>query len=135
MFSTPLRYRIAALPTVAMTDLVRRHVAGVFLFLTIFIGATAFTGFGNNADFNSEKWLHSNARERGRMAEDLVASGVLVGHPVREVQELLGRPDKDWGKVLQYQIDLGWPMKKPTTYGLQVHLDEDRNVRFVKIVD
>jgi hypothetical protein len=30
---------------------------------------------------------------------------------------------------------MGWPLKDPKNYGLQVFLDENRNVREVKIVD
>jgi hypothetical protein len=47
---------------------------------------------------------------------------------------LLGQPDKDNASALSYRIELGWTLKDPIPYGLQVHLDEDRKVREVKIV-
>ena len=37
--------------------------------------------------------------------------------------------------TVQYRIDLGWPMKGPQSYGLQVHFDREGMVRLVKIVD
>lgn len=90
---------------------------------------------GNNHAFDSAVWLTSDARARGRMCEDLVQRKILVGQSVEEAKRLLGLPDVDYGKVFAYQIDLGWPFKDPKHYGLQVHLDENLNVREVKIVD
>ena len=112
-----------------------KHVYGVFLFLAVFVASSYFTGLGNDAEFSSEAWLAADYRGKGRMAENLVAGGSLVGESVDEVRATLGVPEKDWGKVYQYQIDLGWPLKKPETYGLQVHFDQSRNVHSVKIVD
>lgn len=90
---------------------------------------------GNNKSFDSAKWLQADARERGRMCEDLVDSRILIGQSVNQAKLLLGQPEKDWGHVIQYNIDLGWPFKDPKHYGLQVHLDENRYVREVRIVD
>jgi hypothetical protein len=118
-----------------MCPKIAKHLGGLLLFLFVFIGATWFTGLGNDVPFDSNNWLRSNARDRGRMAEDLVASRVLIGQAHDEVLRQLGQPQKDWGKVIQYHIDLGWPLKKPEHYGLQVHFDADRVVREVKIVD
>jgi len=118
-----------------MFSKIARHSLGLLLFVFVFAGATWFTGFGNDVAFDSAAWLASNPRDRGRMAEDLIAGGTLIGKSCSEVRRQLGSPENDWGKVIQYQIDLGWPMKKPTTYGLQVHFDADRVVREVKIVD
>jgi hypothetical protein len=90
---------------------------------------------GNNKRFDSAAWLKSDARERGRMAEDLVRQGILIGKSVEETQRLIGAPDKEYGQVLSYKIDLGWIFKDQKHYGLQVHLDSGRYVREVKIVD
>lgn len=90
---------------------------------------------GNNKSFNSAAWLKGDMRERGGMCEDLVRSKILVGQTDREAQRLLGPPDQVYARALSYKIDLGWPLKDPKHYGLQVHLDENRNVREVKIVD
>lgn len=74
-------------------------------------------------------------RERGRMSEDLVKRKILLGQTADDAKRLLGQPDKDYVSALSYRIDLGWPLKDPIHYGLQVHLDENRKVREVKIVD
>ena len=112
-----------------------KHAAGGAVFLFVFICASFFTGFGNNEAFDSNAWLSSNARDRGRMAQHLVDEGTLLGKDCDEVKETLGPPDRNYGKAFEYRINLGWPMKNPNTYGLQVHFDRDRNVRLVKIVD
>lgn len=113
----------------------KKHVLGVLLFLFVFITASAFTGFGNDERFYQAKWLSADARTRGRMAEDLVERGCLIGKNIDEVRETLGGPKHDWGSVYQYHIDLGWPMKRSESYGLQVNFDADQRVRAVKIVD
>ncbi len=87
------------------------HVAGLFLFLTVFIGCIGFIGFGNDAGFDSNAWLNGDARTRGRMAEDLVARKLLVGLSAEEVERQLGHPKKNYGRAVEYHIDLGWPFK------------------------
>ena len=94
-----------------------------------------FVGCGNNKPFSPTVWRNANARERGRMSQDLVDTKLLVGRTIEQAKEILGEPEKDWGSVIQYDIDLGWPLKDPKHYGLQVHLDENRTVREVRIVD
>jgi hypothetical protein len=111
------------------------HFAGALLFLSIFLTASWFIGLGNDEAFDSNAWRSANARDRGRMAQHLVDNQCLVGRSAESVGSTLGTPDHDWGKVHQYRIDLGWPMKNPNTYGLQLHFDADRNVKLVKIVD
>ena len=69
------------------------------------------------------------------MSQDLVDSKVLVGKTIEQARGVLGDPQKDWGQVIQYNIDLGWPLKDPQHCGLQVHLDHNRTVREVRIVD
>jgi hypothetical protein len=118
-----------------MRSTIVSHSIGLFLFFTIFIAASVFTGFGNDAKFSSEAWLAADVRGRGRMAHDLIDGGSLLGKCPSEVRSTLGAPDRDWGKVYQYQINLGWPVKNPMSYGLQVRFDDDRTVRLVKIVD
>ena len=90
---------------------------------------------GNNKPFDAAAWQKANARDRGRMAESLVKGQMLVGKTVDDVQRILGQADIDYGKALQYNIDLGWLFKDPKHYGLQVHLDGNRTVTLVKIVD
>ena len=90
---------------------------------------------GNNKSFDSTAWLKSDQRARGRMCEDLVKRKILIGQPAAEAQRLLGQPDANYVSVLSYNIDLGWPFKDAKHCGLQVHLDESRKVREVKIVD
>ena len=110
---------------------------GIYLtiFLSVFVATTFLVGFGNNSTFDSAAWLAGNARGRGRMAQHLVDGGALIGRSAAESRHVLGAPDKDWGKIHQYQIDLGWPIKDPKTYGLQVHFNSNKTVREVKIVD
>lgn len=90
---------------------------------------------GNNKSFDSAAWLKGDLRARGRMCEDLVQRKILIGQTAAEAQALLGPPDQHYPSALSYKIDLGWLFKDPKHYGLQVHLDENRNVREVKIVD
>lgn len=117
-----------------MCNKIRPHLLGVFLFIIAFTVAAAFTGLGNDVSFDSAAWRNASYRERGRMADDLIESRVLVGQSADVVTATLGLPEKPWGNVRQYQIDLGWPFKKPTSYGLQVHV-ADNVVRELKIVD
>ena len=93
------------------------------------------SGCGNHKAFDSAAWLKADARERGRMSQHLVDSKLLVGRSLDEAKQMLGEPQKDWGRVLQYHIDLGWPLKDPQHYGLQLHLNANRTVHEVKIVD
>jgi hypothetical protein len=90
---------------------------------------------GNNRKFDSTAWLQNDARTRGRMSQDLVDSKLLIGKTVEEAKRVLGQPDYSYPTALQYHIDLGWAFKDPKHYGLQVHFDEKRLVREVKIVD
>ncbi len=69
------------------------------------------------------------------MSQHLVDSKLLVGRSLAEAKQTLGEPEKDWGRVIQYAIDLGWPLKDPKHYGLQLHLDSSRQVTEVRIVD
>ena len=103
--------------------------------LTVVLVATLFAACGNNKPFNATAWVNADARERGRMSQDLVDSKVLVGKTIEQAKQALGEPQKDWGRVIQYSINLGWPLKDPKHYGLQVQLDENRTVREVRIVD
>lgn len=107
------------------------HIVGLFLFLSVVIGSVAYVGLGNDAAFDSGAWLNGDARTRGRMAEDLVAQKVLIGLSAEDVERQLGHPKKNYGKVIEYHVDLGWPFKNPIHYGLQVHFDADRKVNLV----
>lgn len=69
------------------------------------------------------------------MSQDLVDSKMLLGKSVDEAKTVLGQPDFGYPSALQYKIDLGWAFKDSQHHGLQVHLDEKRFVREVKIVD
>ena len=103
------------------------------LILTI---AVTFAACGNNQRFSSTAWLKADMRERGRMSEDLIKSRVLIGHAADEALRLLGQPDTTYSTALIYRIDMGMPFKDdPKHTALQVHLDEKRTVREVKIVD
>jgi hypothetical protein len=90
---------------------------------------------GNNQSFDSAAWLKGDHRARGRMCEDLGERKILVGQTAAEALRLLGSPDGEYPTALSYNIDPSWPFKDPVHYGLQVHLDETRKVREVKIVD
>jgi hypothetical protein len=103
--------------------------------LPLLIAVLLASGCGNNRRFDSNTWLKSDARERGRMSEDLVNSRILIGKTIEEARQVLGEPDFTYPSAFQYKIDLGWLFKDPSHYGLQVHLDERRLVREVKIVD
>ena len=106
------------------------------LTILLVIAAISFlAGCGNNKSFDSVAWLTADTRSRGRMCEDLIDRRLLIGQPVSEAKRLLGEPDKTYASVLSYNIDMGWPFKDPKSYGLQVHLDQNSNVREVKIVD
>lgn len=105
--------------------------------MTLFLLAVALltSACGNNRHFNSTEWLKGDLRARGRMSEDLVKSRILLGKTIDEAKHVLGPPDIVYPTALQYKIDLGWAFKDPSHYGLQVHLDDQRLVREVKIVD
>jgi len=104
----------------------------------LWVVATVFllAACGNNKTFDSAAWLKSDLRERGRMSEDLVKSRVLIGQTADDVRRVLGQPDTTYTTALVYRIDMGMPLKDdPKHTGLQVHLDGNRTVREVKIVD
>jgi len=103
--------------------------------LGMLVVACLFADCGNHKPFNSADWLEADARERGRMSQDLVDSKILLGRSLDDAKQILGEPQKDWGRVVQYHINLGYPLKDPQSYGLQVHLDSSRTVTDVKIVD
>jgi len=91
---------------------------------------------GNNKPFNSAVWLKADVRERGRMCEDLIKSRVLIGQAADEAVLILGQTDTAYSTALIYRIDMGMPFKDdPKHTALQVHLDGNRTVREVKIVD
>ncbi len=114
----------------------KRSKATTRILLLLLLAAVSISAAcGNNQPFDSAAWLKGDARARGRMSEDLVNSKVLLGRSLAEARRLLGAPETDWGRVVQYQIDLGWAFKDPKHYGLQLHLDEEGNVREVRIVD
>ena len=113
----------------------QRHLKLKRKMIPVLAACCLLAACSNNHSFNSAAWLTSDARARGRMCEDLVQRKVLLGQTVDEAKRLLGPPDEDYGKALAYKIDLGWPFKDAKHYGLQVHLDENRSVREVKIVD
>lgn len=104
-------------------------------FLLVMAFVSLLAACGNDEPFDSAAWLKGDMRARGRMCEDLVERKILIGQTADEAQRLLGQPDKDHASALSYRIDLGWPLKDPKHYGLLVHLDENRNVREVRIVD
>ena len=103
----------------------------LLVLVSIFLTAAC----GNNHRFDSAVWLKSDARARGRMSQDLVDGRMLLGKSVEEAKIVLGPPDFSYPNALQYKIDLGWAFKESHRYGLQVHLDEKRFVREVRIVD
>jgi hypothetical protein len=126
-----MRARTPRAPSMALPDLTMKTKP----VLSIVASLVLVVSCGNNKSFDSSAWLKADMRERGRMCEDLVKRKVLVGQSDDEARRLLGQPDKDYGSVLSYNVDLGWPMKDPKHYGLLVHLDQDRKVREVRIVD
>ena len=103
--------------------------------LVLVILVLGLVGCGNNRSFDAEKWIAGNTRERGRMSEDLVNRKILIGATVAEAEAVLGPPDFKYPTAIQYKIDLGWPLKDPSHYGLQLHFDPNRRVHEVKIVD
>jgi hypothetical protein len=103
--------------------------------LLVLVSIFLTSACGNNRRFDSAIWLKSDARARGRMSQDLVDGKTLLGKSVDEAKAVLGQPDFTYPSALQYKIDLGWAFKESYRYGLQVHLDEKRFVREVKIVD
>lgn len=114
--------------------IVNPNPKGLALSITLVL-ILVISACGNNHSFTSSAWLNGNARARGRMSQDLVDRRILIGKTVEEAKQALGSPDITYPTALQYKIDLGWLFKDPSTYGLQVHFDESRLVREVKIVD
>ena len=108
-------------------------VVAWLLILTLCFLSTA--SCGNNRSFDSAAWRQADQRTRGRMSENLMARKLLIGQPATEAQRLLGAPTKEYASLLVYDIDMGLPFKGPNPNGLQVHLDANRNVREVRIVD
>jgi hypothetical protein len=60
--------------------------------------------FGDPAHFTAERWRAGSLEQRGRMAADLCASGVLRGKTREEVRDLLGEPDRDFADAIEYDV-------------------------------
>jgi hypothetical protein len=60
--------------------------------------------------FSSEEWVRGDARSRGRMVHNLLASRVLMGKSREEVARLLGPPDDEgaFGLSFRYRVDVGY---------------------------
>jgi hypothetical protein len=59
---------------------------------------------GDPGQFRGERWRAGGLEQRGRMAADLCASGVLRGKTREEVRDLLGEPDRDFAEVMEYDV-------------------------------
>jgi hypothetical protein len=69
--------------------------------VTVALGDRAL---GDPAHFTAERWRAGSLEQRGRMAADLCASGVLRGKTREEVCEVLGEPDRDFADAMEYDV-------------------------------
>lgn len=84
-------------------------------------------GLVEDTRFSPEGWATGDARTRGRMVHDLMASQLLVGKSRDEVRRALGPPDVEglFGLSYRYRVDVGY------RWVLRPHL-HDFVVRFYK---
>jgi len=78
--------------------------------------------------FSPDGWAAGDARMRGRMARDVMASRVLLGKSRDEVRRVLGPPDAVGvaGAYYRYRVDVGYRwVLRPVPYDLVV--------RFMKV--
>ena len=79
---------------------------------------------------SSEEWKQADVRGRGRMARDLVASGILKGKSSDKIRELLGTPDEgNLNSTSEYRVDIGYRwITKPCISNIDIMYEkgEDR---------
>src|SRR5262245_9240251 len=84
----------------------------VWLGVLLLIGAGVATRLAANircvdVPFSAQGWLRGDARERGRMVNDLVHGGWLGCLSRSEIVAMLGTPDADHGHEVRYAVDTG----------------------------
>ncbi len=85
--------------------------AGIAMIVAILsVGCTRTAAVGDDSrtgtvrlTFDSGAWKNG-AAARGKMAEDLIARGVLIGKARAEVKALLGEPDQEGVAFLSYFV-------------------------------
>jgi len=102
-----------------------------------------FLGPGRNIEqqpFTRSAWLQADAEQRGSMARDLVRGEYLTPQiTITQVVELLGKPDSQSEKHLNYKI--GYLYEKPIwpimalTYFVSIRFDETGHFENASIHD
>jgi hypothetical protein len=85
----------------------------------------------DNAPFNPAAWRAGGPAQRGCMTRSLCAGGFLRGKTRAEVIEMLGEPDRDFGRLIEY--DVVSPV--PTSRAEWVQIGFDRTDRRVAAVE
>jgi hypothetical protein len=85
----------------------------------------------------SEKWIAGDARVRGEMVRDLIASKRLDGKTRSQVETLLGPPTYDATNRTSYVVDIGYRWgSRAWNYSLCISFDEAReSVQYVDLKD
>ena len=89
--------------------------------------------------FTPETWAAAGPEERGRMADDLLASRDLRGMTRDKVAAMLGPPDADQTDLRRFRYHLGRRGRNPdaplTDFSLLVRFDEGGKVVAANIAD
>jgi hypothetical protein len=64
------------------------------------------------APFDPAAWRKGSPAERGRMARSLCEGRFVTGRTRGEVLALLGEPDRDFGSLIEYDIDPPAPVPR-----------------------
>ena len=98
----------------------------VFLILLALIGCDnentdSIVTISNNIEFNSQQWKQGDDRVQGSMVENIVSRNLLIGLTREEVNQLLGKPDKEDGNYMGYWVDIGHKFgSEPWPYVLNI---------------
>lgn len=89
-----------------------------------------------HAAFDSGAWKAGAPGVRGKMADDLVEKGLLIGKTKAEIEEMLGKPDEESKGALGYFVYYG--ADKATTrppYVIRISFDRHANVAREALLD
>lgn len=86
--------------------------------------------------FDARAWRAGSIGDRGRMVDDLMRRGILDGRPKAEILGLLGKPDREDGSSVSYEVDVGHRfLLDPWTYMLDIEFGPDSRARSIRLLD
>lgn len=106
--------------------MIRFTIKIILLLQVVFLAACITDLKSNNLAFDAEKWKSGDMRTKGRMANNLQKSDMLIGKTKTEIEKLLGKDEtSNSPNSWEYQIDFGYGVGTYSwTYNFKVIFDE-----------